>query len=58
MTKLQELLEDDYEDFEILHNLENLSYMQGCELRESKFNGLISLVMEYCIAGFFRERKL
>ena len=45
MKKLQELLEDelledDYEDFES-------SYVLGSELWESKFDGLLSLVTEY-----------
>ena len=32
MKKLQELLEDEYEDFESLENVEKLSYMLGSEL--------------------------
>ena len=47
--KLQELLEDDYEDFESLENVEKSSYVLGSELWESKFNGLLALVKElYC----------
>ena len=34
MKKLQELLEDDYEDFESLENVES-SYVLGSELWES-----------------------
>ena len=47
MKKLQELLEDDYEDFESLDNVEKSSYVLGSELWESKFDGLLSLVKEY-----------
>ena len=32
MKKLQELLEDDYEDFESLDNVEKSSYVLGSEL--------------------------
>ena len=44
MKKLQELLEDKYENFEILDNVEKSSYVLGSELWESKFDGLLSLV--------------
>ena len=43
MKKLQELLEDDYEDFESLENVEKSSYMLVSELWESKFDGLLAL---------------
>ena len=48
MKKLQELLEDDYEDFESLENAEKLSYvyMLDSELWESKFDGLLGLVKD------------
>ena len=46
MKKLQELLEDDYEDFEFLKNVEKSSYVLGSELWESKFDGLLALVKE------------
>ena len=46
MRKLQELLEDDYEDFESLENVEKLSYVLGTELWESRFDGFLSLVKE------------
>ena len=49
MKKLQELLEDDYEDFELLDNIEKSSYVLGSELWESKFDGLLSLVKEYIV---------
>ena len=49
MKKLQELLEDDDKDFESLDNVDNLSYVPGSELWESKFNGLLSLVKEYIV---------
>ena len=49
MKKLQELLEDDYEDFESLENVEKSSYVLGSELWESKFNGLLALVKEYIV---------
>ena len=44
MKKLQELLEDDYEDFESLDNVEKSSYVLGSELWESKFDELLRLV--------------
>ena len=44
MKKLQELLEDDYEDFESLENVEKSSNVLGSELWESKFDGLLALV--------------
>ena len=47
MKKLQELLEDDYEDFESLENVEKSSYVLGSELWESKFDGLLDLVKEH-----------
>ena len=49
IKKLQELLEDEYEDFESLDNVEKLSYVLGSELWESKFDGLLSLVKEYIL---------
>ena len=49
MKKLQELLEDDYEDFESLENVEKLSYVLGIELWESKFHVLLGLVKEYIV---------
>ena len=49
MKKLQELLEDDCEDFESLENVEKLSYVLGSELWKSKFDGLLSLVKEYTV---------
>ena len=49
MKKLQELLEDDYEDFESLVNVEKSSYVLGSELWESKFDGLLALVKEYIV---------
>ena len=49
MKKLQELLEDDYEDFESLDNVEKSSYVLGSELWESKFDGLLALVKEYIV---------
>ena len=49
MKKLQKLLENDYEDFESLENVEKSSYVLGSELWESKFDGLLGLVKElYC----------
>ena len=51
MKKLQEFLEDDYEDFESLENVEKLSYVLGSKLYmwESKFDGLLALVKEYVV---------
>ena len=49
MKKIQEFLEDDYEDFESLGNVEKSSYVLGSELWESKFDGLLSLVEEYIV---------
>ena len=43
IKKLQELLEDDYEDFESLENVEKSSYVLGSELWESKFDRLLAL---------------
>ena len=36
MKKLQELLENDYKDFESLENVQKLSYVLGGELLEKK----------------------
>ena len=56
IKKLQEFLEDDYEDFE---SLENASYVQGSELWESKFDGLLALVKEYIVDVWgIRKHKL
>ena len=49
IKKLQELLEDEYEDFESLDKVEKSSYVLGSELWESKLDGLLSLVKEYII---------
>ena len=43
------MLEDDYEDFESLENVEKSSYVLGSELWESKFDGLLALVKEYIV---------
>ena len=48
MKQFQELLEDDYEGFETLDNVEKSSYVLGNELWESNFDGLLSFVKE-CI---------
>ena len=59
MKKLQELLEDEYEDFESLDKVEKSSYVLGSELWESKFDGLLSLVKEYIIDVWeIRKHKL
>ena len=59
MKKLQELLEDDYEDFESLDNIEKLSYVLGSGLWESKFDRLLSLVKEYIVDVWkIRKHKL
>ena len=44
IKKLQELLEDEYEDFESLDKADKSSYVLGSELWESKFDELLSLV--------------
>ena len=49
MKELQEFLEDDYDDFESLENVEKSSYVLGSELWESKFDGLLALVKEYIV---------
>ena len=49
MKKLQELLEDDYEEFESLDSVEKSSYVLGSEQSESKFDKLLSLVKEYIV---------
>ena len=56
IKKLQELLEDEYEDFESLDKVEKSSYVLGSELWESKFDGLLSLVKEY-ITDVWEIRK-
>ena len=57
--KLQELLEDEYEDFESLGKVEKSSYVLGSELWESKFDGFLSLVKEYIIDVWeIRKHKL
>ena len=43
LLKVPKLLQDDYEDFELLHNLEKSSYV----LSENKFDGLFGLVKKY-----------
>ena len=59
MKKLQELLEDDSEDFESLENVEKSSYVLGSELWESKFDGLLALVKEYVVDVWeIRKHKL
>ena len=59
MKKLQELLEDDYEDFESLETVEKSSYVLGSELWESKFDGLLALVNEYIVDVWeIRKHKL
>ena len=59
MKKLKEFLEDDYEDFESLENVEKLSYVLGSELWESKFDGLLALVKEYIVDVWkIRKHKL
>ena len=59
MKKLQELLEDDYEDFESLGNVKKLSYVLDSELWESKFDGLLALVKEYVVDVWeIRKHKL
>ena len=42
-------IEDDYEDFESLKNVEKSSYVLGSELWESKFDGFLSLFEEYIV---------
>ena len=59
IKKLQELLEDEYEDFKSLDKVEKSSYVLGSELWESKFDGLLSLVKEYIIDVWeIRKHKL
>ena len=59
IKKLQELLEDEYEDFESLDKVEKSSYVLGSELWESKFDRLLSLVKEYIIDVWeIRKHKL
>ena len=59
IKKLQELLEDEYEDFESLDKVEKSSYVLGSELWESKFDELLSLVKEYSIDVWeIRKHKL
>ena len=59
MKKLQEFLEDDYEDFESLENVEKSSYVLGSELWESKFDGLLAFIKEYIVNVWeIRKHKL
>ena len=53
MKKLQELLEDDYEDFESQENVEKSSYVLGSELWENKFDGLFALVNNLDAEGIY-----
>ena len=39
IKKLQQFLEDEYEDFELLDKVEKSSYVLGSELWDSKFDG-------------------
>ena len=53
------MLEDDYEDFESLENVEKSSYVLGSELWESKFDSLLGLVKEYIVDVWeIRKHKL
>ena len=53
------MLEDDYEDFESLENVEKSSYVLGSKLWESKFDGLLGLVKEYIVDVWeIRKHKL
>ena len=47
--ELQELLEDDSEDFESLENVEKSSYVLDSKLWECKFDGLLALVKKYIV---------
>ena len=49
MKKLQNLLKDDYEDFESLENVEKSFDVLESGLSESNFDGLIGLVKEYIV---------
>ena len=49
MTKLQELLQGDFENFESVENVEELSFVLDSELWENKFDGLLSLIKEYIV---------
>ena len=44
------MFKDDYEDFQLLDNIEKSSYVLGSgDLWKSKFDGLLSLVKEYIV---------
>ena len=58
MKKLQEFLEDDYENYESLENVEKSFYVLGSELWESKFDGLFGLIKEYIDVWKIRKHKL
>ena len=59
IKKLQELLEDEYKDFESLDKVEKSSNVLGSELWESKFDELLSLVKEFIIDVWeIRKHKL
>ena len=47
--KLQELLGDSYADFDLLSNVEKMSYVLGSEHWEKNFKSLLCLVKEYIV---------
>ena len=58
IKKLQELLEDDCEDFESLENVEKSFYVLGSELWESKLDGLFSIDKEHIIDVWEIRRQI
>ena len=52
------MLEDDYEDFESLENVEKSSYVLGSEFLESKFYGLLNLVKKYNYCKYLGNTKI
>ena len=55
MKKLHELLEDNYEVFEYLDNVEKSSYVLGSEQWESNFDGLLWLRSMLLMCGKYKK---
>ena len=56
---MKDVISSFYNNFESLENIENLSYVLGSELWESKFDGVLSLVKKYIVDIWeIRKHKL
>ena len=59
LEKLQELLGDNYINFNSIKNLEKTSYVLDSELREDDFGSLLSIVKEFLVhVDVWESRKL